>query len=1131
MAGFQNYSSTSQQLIDPDSPNVVTQLQRNSSFRKGDGDRNGMVEGLRSSSFYRKKESFRSGGGFHPGPTESLKQNDLPSSEMMEDGSITVDIDRALETLSVEQAREILAKLDHGVKEKQIELQSMVTERYPELIESADMIVSMKDKAEKVVKQLETFPRKLDELLKEGEKLGGVIPADAAFAEKHSASITTRKAVAREDSKKEGRENLDDTAIKSSAAEEVVLLMLHAPSAIWSALDEGKLLIAARLYLKCLQAMSNSHPENLKSVDSTFLRGQWAYASQFPEKFFSEAKVVLFALNKLEYEERTVQICDALAATMVVASITLSPYSWSSLPGIPLPESSIGGNIAEMKSECYTGGEAAPTPSMECRSLKGTGRGALVLFLQQRTAVLAAAMRECTTIDLVEGFQHVLWLLNSTILDIYAAFSSSFGGIRKLIARCCEGISIASPLLNESEALFPTSAEQRDIVTEWLGIVFKKMRCRLRKVLRDISNAECLVSVRQTLWNIMQQHAADERWKIACSTLVDVSTLPPSLGLFSSPVTKWGSVELDMWSTLFSRTFSGLTEDLLRRSHDVAIRSVLETLEWALSAGGRFPSRAGGSKEDFHNMAVSALPLPVLPAHEAVYFAAMLVARLNDSLKAMRDDAESFVQQGDVEAGSRLLNSLRVQSASLVVRLLNRLRVIVEGILGTQRRLSQSDVEMASIIGRVVWLLSGKGGEEMKDALSLSRTKDARKTGASAFEVQLSQIEAAFDIACTDRDGVLNGLELMEALQTIGAVTPECDTPPLPCSTYAEFCFLSVPTCEVISLEEHLHEALKLIAVKSTKIWEQYYLEPACTAVIGACESISLACQTKSMVDSRWQQQYGTWEKASIGGVEGVELGEEDNIWVPASVTPSVKSFVESISMALSALVATADLGTNSEVIEGSSHFSACPVSQACVVALDRTVSVLSTSYVKMCCGTDAPTVSAPESARIQILTDIEWLRLWVPDSERWFGKAEQDLEALFDPIDLQTYKPFIQATALKCVANSRLFLERLTRIPVIPWASLAPSTSQLDYVLNVNMLPLVKQPARFELLPLAVTPGKIISNDKTKRLEQQHHQSDDAASRYSSSWFGEKEEQSVAAFAGLVRGTVSSLWQSSRNA
>ncbi len=288
------------------------------------------------------------------------------------------------------------------------------------------------------------------------------------------------------------------------------------------------------------------------------------------------------------------------------------------------------------------------------------------------------------------------------------------------------------------------------------------------------------------------------------------------------------------------------------------------------------------------------------------------------------------------------------------------------------------------------------------------------------------------------------------------------------------------------------------------------------------------------MVNTRWQEQYGTWEEASLGGEEGDDKLREDSIWVPASVSPPVKSFVESVSMALSTLLATADLGASSEEEIGgsSSHISTCPVSQACDVALDRTVSVLSTSYAKMCCGTDAPTVSAPESARVQILTDIEWLSLWVPDPERWFSKTEQDLEALFDPIDLQTYRPFIQATAIKGVASSRLFLERLTRIPVLPRTSMVPNTSQLDYVSNINILPLVRLSPRFELLPMAATSGKVISSDKTKSLKQQQQlQSDDAAARYSSGWFGEKEEQGVAALAGLVRGTVSSLWQSSKNA
>ncbi len=1115
-----------------------------------------MVEGLGSysSSFYRMKESFRcgGGGGIHPGPSPRsiLKQNDQlpaqPSREIKEDGTITVDIDRALETLSVEQAREILAKLEHDVKEKQIELQTMVMEKYPELIESANMIVSMKDKAEKVVQQLESFPAKLDELIRDGEKLDGMIAIQCTPEEKYSTitvppstSMTTRKSISREDV----MQDTTTDSMKLSTEEDVVRLMLHAPSAIWSALDEGRLLIAARIYLKCLQAMSNSsHLENFQSVDCVFVRSQWSYACQFPEKIFAQAKVMLFAQSKqqqeLEYEKRTSQTCEALAATVVVAGITLLSSPHSSLSG-----SSVGEKEKEIAAKVkpeHCIGEAALTPSVVCRSLNGIGRGALVLLLKQRTAMLAAAMRECTTIDLVEGLEHVLWLLHSTVLDMYAAFANASDGICKLITQCCEGISIASPLLNESEALSPTSAEQKDSVTEWLGVVLKKMRSRLRKVLKSVSNAEHLVNVRNSMWNIMQQHAVDERWRVACSTLVDVSALPPSLGLFSVPGSKWRNAELDLWSVLFSGTFSNLAEDVLRRSFDAAIERVLETLEWALRAGGRSPARTAKSKrKDFHNELVfPLLYLPALPAHEAVYFATMVISRLNESLKALHDDAESLVQQGDIEGGSRLLTSLRVQSASLVIRLLNRLRVIVEDILGTETGPSQSDVDMASIIGRVVWLLSGKGGDETKAALSLMpRNKDERKTGVSVVDVQLSQIEAAFAIACTAGNEVLNGVELMEALEAIGLATPECNSPPLPCSTYSEFCFLCIPACEVMNLEDHFHEALKLIAAKSTKIWERYYLEPACRAAIDACESISLACRTRGMVNSLWKEQHGTWEKVSLGREEGDELGE-DNIWVPTSVTPPVKRFVESVSMALSTLISTADLGAaNSEEMGGGlSHFSAsCPVSQVCGVALDRTVSVLSTFYSKMCCGAHAPTVSAPESARIQILTDIEWLKLWAPDPVNWFGKAEQDLEALFDPIDLQTYRPFIQSTAQKGVTSCQLFLERLTRIPVLPRASLAPSTtSQLDYASsNVNIMPLVKKSARFDLLPLAATAGKIISSDKTKRFEQQRQQqqqnNDAGGARYKTGWFGEKEEQGVAALAGLVRGTVSSFWQSSR--
>lgn len=66
--------------------------------------------------------------------------------------------------------------------------------------------------------------------------------------------------------------------------------MLHAPAAIWAALDSNKVLEAANLVLRCRSSWTDLSSTFSTGVDSgvaAFLRGHVTYVEQFPRRILS----------------------------------------------------------------------------------------------------------------------------------------------------------------------------------------------------------------------------------------------------------------------------------------------------------------------------------------------------------------------------------------------------------------------------------------------------------------------------------------------------------------------------------------------------------------------------------------------------------------------------------------------------------------------------------------------------------------------------------------------------------------------------------------------------------------------------------------------------------------------------
>lgn len=89
--------------------------------------------------------------------------------------------------------------------------------------------------------------------------------------------------------------------------------MLHAPAAMWAALDTNKVLEAANLLLRCRSGWASVSTSFSADVDSSlagFLRSQVMYVEQFPHR------IVLAGTRLLTRARNTEETAGALAALL-----------------------------------------------------------------------------------------------------------------------------------------------------------------------------------------------------------------------------------------------------------------------------------------------------------------------------------------------------------------------------------------------------------------------------------------------------------------------------------------------------------------------------------------------------------------------------------------------------------------------------------------------------------------------------------------------------------------------------------------------------------------------------------------------------------------------------------------------
>jgi hypothetical protein len=301
-----------------------------------------------------------------------------------EDGSttVTVHLERALEFMSTEEARLLLAKHSADVASKQAELRSMVSSRYHELIESADSIVAMQQLAGEVMSLLESLPAGCDTVL----SLDSSTPSQPAHSTRSDATTTTAAA---------------------AAANSTVKLMMNAPSAMWAALDAEQFFEAAALYLRCAAAMAaptappttagdSSNSSEFDAAAAAFVQTQWACMAQFPGRITSSTNS---SSNSSSSSSSSTAVVGALA-TLVLLQSTASTSNSSS---------------------------SSSTSS-------STAVAVLNSFLQLRgTAIVRAVRRACrSSTFLQEALCSVVTLLHRSVADVHSCFVQ--GAVQQRVA-------------------------------------------------------------------------------------------------------------------------------------------------------------------------------------------------------------------------------------------------------------------------------------------------------------------------------------------------------------------------------------------------------------------------------------------------------------------------------------------------------------------------------------------------------------------------------------------------------------------------------------------------------------------------------------------------------------------------
>eukprot|EP00752_Nemacystus_decipiens_P016531 g14775.t1 len=871
-----------------------------------------------------------------------------------------VSPERALEHMSVEKAWTMLDRLSSQVVGKQSELQLMVGSRYHELIESADSIVSMKETSVEVLGLLQHFPHDCSNVIQQVPSL----TSPQAIDSNHTDEVSSPPA-----------KNISG----------VIQLMLHAPSAIWAALDSNRVLEAANLVLRCRSGWADLSSTFSTGVDSSvaaFLRSHVTYVEQFPHR------IVSAGTRLLTHSTSTHETAGALTALLQLQ---------------------------------------APKDADSLRSL-------LELLLRRRGGSVVAMLTRAAKAEdanmVEEVLQATVTTVQRTVVDVHAIFAP-----------------------RPEEAL----------------------------------------------------------WAEAASFAVDVSSIQSGQDA--------SCLQLDLWSLLFSQIFADLAEALLKESL-VCIRKDVECrLDSILLAITGNQTRQGVQEKN-REFASHRLQQPhALMAHDILAAADTVVSLLASEIRDLAGDAWCLTERGDESAADALKTSFYLLCVDMAAGLANHLRIALQEIHACIKAAAQQErrclpygngigdledavgsfADAGLVIGRVAWMLNGQSGRPLQLALTPPGCFAQKLRG----RIEEQQLEAAFVIADTNGDGVVDAEEAGEALQAVSfgaSAALVLDPSPYTSLNLSEFSLFATRLLEEQRPRQHLASCLDSLLAESLNVWAEWALEKTAALLTEGCTALSVLCSNPGLTDDLWRQAHGIWEEKTIELDRDDGDGIQETMHFPIMVSPAILCYIEGVAAELGRILSTADLadpamnetqGASAQASTGGEPAmrkstgvgatSKGAASYARSLAAGRASSNLRQALAGLCEGSESAAAHACEAAQLQLLLDALFLQRWVLDPQTSTSSLESTVSTLcelVDPINLQIYMPHLQTAASACWAACHTSLSLIFQ-QVAPGGP-APSTAMSpDGALGStsSFLALAPKARRFEILPLPLDVVRLHSN------------------------------------------------------
>lgn len=767
--------------------------------------------------------------------------------------------------------------------------------------------------------------------------------------------------------------------------------------------------------------------------------------------------------------------------------------------------------------------------------LSRINRCLLELLLRRRggavIALLTRASKAAPRADVEDALRYAVVTVQKTIVDVHAIFAPGPNGR-------CMLVELAHLSSNGKGRLQMPAPEIKRLCTKWLSLLAPKIREFSKRLLGAAVDTNTLARIRGALWTIThgkcawastvpgkrraREEVTDEiLWTEAASFTVDVS----ALGSDAHPGGNTAAPRLDLWSLLFSNTFADLAEALLRESlicirQDVECR--LDSILLAITG-----NQAGAGAQDGSNgLAAHSPRRPLaLMAHDILAAADAVVSLLKSELRSLAGDAWCLTERGDKAAADALRTSFYLLCVEMAAGLANHLRTALEEIHDCIKSASQQErrgipcegglreledtlgsfADAGLVIGRVAWMLNGRGGHSLSYALTAPACFARRLRG----RIEEQQLEAAFVIADTDGDGIVDADEAAEALQAVSfgaSAALVLDPSPYPSFTLSEFFLFATRLLEEQRPHVHFTTCLDDMLATSLTVWAEWALERTATLLTEGCDALAALCGNPAMTDDAWRQAHGIWEDKTIELDRDDGDGIEETVHVPIMVSPAILCYIEGVAAELGRILSIADLVGPASVSEPQGAKAAKDEARtiggvalgdstgegaaryARSLAAVRASSDLMHALVALCEGPQAPATQACEAALLQLLLDALFLQRWVADADRFTSSMDSvvaTLSEMIDPINLQIYLPHLQTAAAACWAAchtplSLIFQGVVAHCTATSGISMSPDGAVGS---SSSFVALVPKARRFELLPLPLDVVRLQDANGSSRV------------------------------------------------